>query len=149
MPETLNCVEESVAAKLELAGGVHQTDGGTFTVGLDLAQAGANFVLRDRTVGSEIDETFFLDVELLHAFGELRVHRVNVGLLGTESRFESCLYFIDEVIRETEGAVVADNRLLDFGHRKVWEVAEALLTASAQVVLVGTTPTLHGGVDEA
>lgn len=117
MTEAFYRVEERVTTKLELAGGVDEAAGSTFAVSLDLAEAGANFVLRDRAVGSEIDEAFFLAVELLQTFGELHVHGVHVGLLGVESRFETCQHLINEVVREAKCAVVTDNRLLDFGHR--------------------------------
>ncbi|UIN31272.1 hypothetical protein LXM64_03450 [Microbacterium binotii] len=117
---------------------------------LQISEPRAELVGGECSVGSEIDEAFFLDVELLEfllqACTLFGVTGEDVAQCGLHFPFR----FVDGVGGEAEAGELPGECALEFVRREIRQVAETVLATSAEEVLVDLVGVVLGlGEDEA
>ncbi|MDY0827794.1 hypothetical protein SK224_01505 [Microbacterium sp. BG28] len=142
--------EHHLGALLERLGSGVQAGTDLVLLHLQISEPSAELVGGERSVGCEVDEAFFLDVELLEF---LLQARTLLGVTG-EDVVECCLHFpfrfVDGVGGEAEAGELPGQRALKFVRREVGQVAETVLASSAEEVLVDLIGVILGlGEDEA
>ncbi|UGT64438.1 hypothetical protein [Nocardia asteroides] len=98
--------------------------------------------------GGQIEQAFFLDVQLLEPSVELGVHGADAALAVGNRIIEDLGDVGDELRLQLEGAVVVEHCGLDEFDGQERQVAGSLLAHTTEEVLVGATPAFGFGVDE-
>ncbi|MGW0358905.1 hypothetical protein ACWDXV_32360 [Nocardia nova] len=103
-----------------------------------------------RAVGSEVEQAFFLGVELLEPSGKRGVHGTDARLFVGQRFIQQSADGRVEVGGEVESGVVVDDGAFDLLGRNVGHVAVVVLPPSAKEVAIEAAVAPSGfGVDEA
>ncbi|WP_280483579.1 hypothetical protein [Nocardia farcinica] len=82
-------------------------------VSIDLTQPVFDLGLRQRSVGCQVEQPFFLGIEVLELLGHGAVHLVDAGLLVRQDLVEELMGGRPESFGDAQGAVVVDDGVLD------------------------------------
>lgn len=113
-------------------------------------QSGSDLGLWQGAIGGEVDQAGFAFVDGLQASAQVGVVLPCAGLFVVERFLHQGAKLGGEVGGQLQRGVVVDDRFLDQFGAQVWQIAEAILTATAQEVGVAGAVTSHRfGVDQA
>ncbi|TLG09465.1 hypothetical protein FEK35_15190 [Nocardia cyriacigeorgica] len=82
-------------------------------ISVDFAKPVFDLGLRQRSVGGQVEQTFFLGVEVLELLGHGAVHLADAGLLVRQDLVQELMGGRPELFGDAQGAVVVDDGVLD------------------------------------
>ncbi|WP_337425601.1 hypothetical protein [Mycolicibacterium agri] len=115
---------------------------------LDLVELGANLYCWQCAISGEVDESGFFVVKLVRSTAERGVRFPLAALRIGERVIQLLLTLGDELFAGLKSDVVVNDRLLDSCDGDVWQVADSILSCSAEEVPVTLATPLGFCVDE-
>ncbi|MEO5834147.1 MAG: hypothetical protein ABIR83_12370 [Nakamurella sp.] len=103
----------------ELVGSLFQSFLRTLPIDLDLAESGTDLVPRQRIISQEVEQSLLLDVELGQLLFDAGMHLADAALLISHGVLYLGGQDGDEILRQRQRRVVADDGLLDLSRRQV------------------------------